>query len=78
MSISEALGIIEDIIRGENEAAVDGNAYLDPPQVEALRVASVVLGDVLHDDLDKYRDKTEANPELVEAIESGELDPGIT
>jgi len=41
----EAIAIIKDIIRGEEEAAVDGNAYLDPPQIEALNVALFTLAE---------------------------------
>jgi hypothetical protein len=45
MTRPKAMRIIEDIIRGEAEAAVDGNAYLDPPQIEALQVALHALAE---------------------------------
>ena len=45
MKRAEAIEIIQDIIRGEAEAAVEGNAYLDPPQIDALRVALHALAE---------------------------------
>lgn len=37
MTLQEARDIVAGIIAGEEEAGAHGNAYLDPPQVEALR-----------------------------------------
>lgn len=48
-TLIEAYRLVRVLIDAEYEAGVEGNAYLDPPQLDALEEVLALVKDVLRD-----------------------------